>query len=112
MSRFLVLAFWQLSLFAAGTTVRFDPSTPEIGPFPTDFLTVPDPGQKTGLRMNLPVPDCTSQYTACQEAGLIEQLDGYSIRVRVRVRFSGAVNTGTLRDGIFLVALNNLTQDE
>lgn len=112
MSRFLLLALFAPSLFAAGTTVRFDPSTPDTGPFPTDFLTVPDPGQRTGLRMNLPVPDCAPQYTACQEAGLIEQLDGFSIRARARVRFSGPVNTGTLRGGIFFVALENLTRDE
>ena len=110
--RLLVLAVAVPSLFAAGTTVLFDPGTPETGPFPSDFLTLPDPGQRTGLRMNLPVPDCATQYTACQEAGLIEQLDGFSVRARARVRFSGPVNTATLRDGLFFVALDSLTQDE
>lgn len=112
MARLLVVALFARALFAAGTTVLFDPSTPDTGPFPTDFLTLPDPVQKSGLRVNIPVPDCTSQYTACQEAGLADQLDGFSIRARVRVRFSGPVNTATLPSGIFLVALNNVTQDE
>ena len=94
------------------TSVLFDPGTPATGPFPTDFLTTFDALQKTGIRMNLPLPDCTAQYTSCQETGLLEQLDGFSLRARVQVRFSGAVNTATLRDGIFLVALDNLTQDE
>jgi len=112
MRLFLVLGLLGNSVFAAGTTVLFDPSTPQTGPFPTDFLTVLDPAQKTGSRLNIPVPSCASQYTACQEAGLLEQLDGFSLRARAQVRFSGAVNTATLRNGIFFVALDNVTQDE
>jgi hypothetical protein len=109
--RFLVPVFLTSSLFA-GTTVLFDPSSPGTGPFPTDFLTTPDPLQRTNLRIDLPVPSCASQYTACQEAGLLDQLDGFSVRARLQVRFSGPVNTATLRNGIFFVALDNLTQDE
>ncbi|SPE38862.1 hypothetical protein SBA3_2990023 [Candidatus Sulfopaludibacter sp. SbA3] len=60
----------------------------------------------------MPLPPCASQYSACQDTGLEEQLDGFSIRARVTVRFSAAVNTATLRSGIFYVALNNLTQEE
>jgi len=112
MLRLLAVALLARSLAAAGTTVLFDPSTPETGPFPTDFLTLPDPLQKSGLRIDIPVPDCASQYTACQEAGLADQLDGFSIRARVRVRFSADVNTATLPGGVFLVALDNLTTDE
>jgi hypothetical protein len=112
MIRFLVVALAARSLVAAGTTVLFDPSTPDAGPFPTDYLTVPDPAQKSGLRVDIPVPDCNAQYTACQEAGLADQLDGFSIRARARVRFSGPVNTTTLQGGIFFVALENLTRDE
>jgi pimeloyl-ACP methyl ester carboxylesterase len=108
---FLVLGLLAHSLLA-GTTVLFDPSRPETGPFPSDFLTVPDPAQKTGLRLNLPLPDCGLQYTACQEVGLLEQSDGFSIRARAAVRFSAPVNPGTLRNGIFFVALENLAQDE
>ncbi|HEY2015037.1 MAG TPA: Ig-like domain-containing protein [Bryobacteraceae bacterium] len=112
MSRLLLFALVVRSLLAAGTTVLFDPSTPETGPFPADFLTLPDPAQKTGLRIDIPVPDCASQYTACQEAALADQLDGFSIRARIRVRFSAAVKPETLSGGVFLVALDNLTQDE
>ncbi len=108
--------FWVLSLFAPGllaaTTVLFDPSTPATGPFPTDYLTVSDAMQKTGLRLNLPVPSCVAQYTSCQETGLLEQADGFSIRARVQVRFSAPADVTTLRSGMFYVALNNLTADE
>ena len=112
MFRFLALLVCACASQASAASVLFDPSVPATGPFPTDFLTTFDALQKTGIRMNLPLPDCTAQYTACQETGLIEQLDGFSLRPRVQIRFSGAVNTATLRDGIFLVALENLTQDE
>jgi Bacterial Ig-like domain len=112
MARLFLLLMVAPVLAAAGTTVLFDPSAPETGPFPSDFLTLPDPLQKSGVRIDIPLPDCASQYTACQETGLAEQLDGFSIRARIRVRFSGDVNTATLRDGIFLVALDNVTQDE
>ena len=44
-------------LRAAGVTVRFDPGSAEVGPFPSDALTVTDLRQKTGVRVNLPLPD-------------------------------------------------------
>ncbi len=112
MPRSLLLLLIARSLVAAGTTVIFDPAAPSGGPFPTDFLTTPDPFQQTRLRLNLPLPDCDAEYTACQETGLLEQMDGFSLRARARVRFSGPIDTATLREGIFFVALDNLTQDE
>lgn len=109
----LLLSFLLLpSLISAATTVLFDPATPATGPFPTDYLTVPDPQQKTGLRLNLPLPSCDTQYTSCQEAGLLEQLDGFSVRARLTVRFSAPVNPATLSAGMYYVALDNLTQEE
>jgi hypothetical protein len=98
-------------LLQAGTTVAFDPSTPSTGPFPTDFLTVPDAAQRTGLRVNLPLP-CGVPCTASQETAFLNQMDGFSVRPRIRLQFSAPVNTGTLRSGIFFVALENLAQDE
>ena len=112
MHRLLVLLALAAAAAPAATTVLFDPATPATGPFPTDYLTVSDPQQKTGMRLNLPLPDCGRQYTACQETGQFEQMDGYSLRARVTVRFSGPVNTATLRNGMFYVALNNLTSEE
>lgn len=88
---------------AAQVTVRFDADTPEVGPFPTDALTVSDPEQRTGRRVNLPLPDCRTQASTCLELGEINRLDGFHIAPHVRVRFSGAVNPDSLRDGILLV---------
>jgi hypothetical protein len=114
--RRLVLSAVFAAVFApalsAATVVLFDPAAPGTGPFPTDFLTVPDPAQKTGLRMNLPLPDCAAQYTSCQEIGLLEQADGFNLRARANVRFSGPVDTSTLRAGIFFVALDERVPGE
>lgn len=109
--RFLASLLLSGSLYG-GTTVLFDPSSQNVGPFPTDYLTTPDPLQRTNLRINLPVPDCATQFTSCQEGGLLDQLDGFSIRPRLAVHFSGPVNTATLASGVFYIALDNLTGDE
>lgn len=98
-------------LLRAGTTVVFNSADPATGPFPSDLLTVPDASQRTGLRVNLPAP-CGVPCTAAVETGLLNQLDGFSVRPRLRVQFSGPVNTATLPNGVFYVALNNLTHDE
>src|SRR5262245_54943613 len=99
-------------LRGAGVVVRFAPGTPDVGPFPADALTIADAQQKTGRRMNLPLPDCQAQRSACQDVAAINDLDGFSIAPRIQVRFSGAINPDTLREGVFLVVLNNLTGEE
>jgi hypothetical protein len=112
MPRSLLLAILAPALLSAGTTVLYAPLTPATGPFPSDALTVFDPLQKTLLRVNMPVPDCSATYTACQEGGLLDQLDGFSLRARATIRFSAAVNPSTLKGGILFVALDNLTTEE
>jgi hypothetical protein len=94
-------------LALAATTVLYEPLSPETGPFPSDVLTTFDVLQRTGLRLNLPVPDCATRYTECQETAVLDQTDGFSLRPRIRVRFSGPVNTSTLRDGVYLAPLDS-----
>jgi hypothetical protein len=98
--------------YSAGVKVRFDPSTPAVGPFPTDALTVADANQKTGLRIALPMPDCAKEPSTCAELAIVNQLDGFSLTPRLRVRFSAGVNPDTLKDGIFIYWLGNLTTEE
>jgi len=100
------------ALPGAGVTVLFNPTSPEVGPFPTNFLTVSDPAQKTGLRVNLPVPGCQAQPNDCAELALINQLDGFHLHPRLRVRFSGPVNPDTLRGGVYIGWLDKLTDEE
>ncbi len=97
-----------LPLWAAGVKVAFNPMAPEIGPYPTDFLSVADPAQKTGLRINLPLPNCQAEPSTCLEIGLLNQLDGFNVFPRIRVRFSGPVNPDSLRAGVFFVWLDQL----
>lgn len=96
----------------AAVFAQFDPSNPQTGPFPTDFLTVADTTQLTARRVNLPLPDCTAQPSLCDAMALVNQLDGFNVQPRLRVTFSGPVDPATLGKGIFLVALDNLTSDE
>jgi hypothetical protein len=103
----LVLGAGLTVLHAAGVVVRFDPSDPQTGPFPSDALTVPDATQATGRRVNLPLPDCDAQPSLCVELALINQLDGFNVQPRVVVRFSGPIDTNTLRNGIQFIALDS-----
>jgi hypothetical protein len=85
------------ALGAAGVTAHFDPASPEIGPFPTDFLTVVDAAQLTGRRIQLPRPDFPQ----------LNQLDGFNLQPRIRARFSGPIDPDTLRRGVVLVRLGD-----
>ncbi|MDX1980784.1 MAG: Ig-like domain-containing protein [Bryobacteraceae bacterium] len=95
----LLLLLLPLQVFAAGVRVEFDPRTPLVGPFPTDFLT-------SEGRVNLPLPDCATRASDCGEIRLINELDGFSPNGRVTVKFSGPVNPETLRSGIRILWLD------
>src|SRR5262245_61648122 len=40
-------------------------------PFPTDLLTTPDSRQLTGLRVDLPLPDCAEQPSSCGDVAVL-----------------------------------------
>lgn len=93
--------------------MRWDPRNPAIGPFPTDYLTVPDTAQKSGRRVNLPMPsDCAAAPTDCQDISLVNQLDGFQTAPRIRVSFTAPIDVNTLYNSIFYVPLDNLTSEE
>jgi len=96
----------------AAVTVQFNPADPSVGPFPTDYLTVPDPAQKTGVRVNMPLPDCTVQVTDCPTIRLLNNFDGFNLNPRFRVHFSAPVDPNTLGNAIFFIALDNITNEE
>src|SRR5438045_4811644 len=52
---------------AGETQALFDVSTPAGAPFPSDLFTVADPTQNTGLRVNLPMPDCSVRPSHCED---------------------------------------------
>ncbi len=106
----LIFALGAGALAAAGTRVLFDPSDPGTGPFPSNTLTVADPAQRSGRRVNMPFPDCQqlANLAACGEVLAVNQLDGFNPQQRVRVRFSGPVDPETLRAGLAIIWLDPL----
>ncbi len=107
-----LLACLGASFSQAAVFVQFNPAVPAIGPYPTDFLTVPDSNQKSGLRINMPLPDCKAQPGSCSELSLLNTFDGFNLNPRFRVKFSGPIDVNTLKGGIYFVALENKTNDE
>jgi hypothetical protein len=106
----LVLLFIPLPLWCVNTTVLFQPSSPSVGPYPTNALTVQTENQKTGLRINLPLPaGCTVSSTSadCINKQLLNQLDGFSVNPRIMVCFSGPVDVTTLRNGVSITAVDS-----
>jgi len=67
-----------------GGTVRalFDLSHPNGGPFPSDRFTVRDRSHLTGLRVNLPKPDCAERPSDCDAINVINTLDGFNLQPR------------------------------
>lgn len=108
----LLLMFMATTLRAAGVTVLFNPADPATGPYPSEVLTVADSAQKTGRRINLPKTDCAADPLSCIVQPALNQLDGFNLQPRIRVRFSGAIDPATLRNAIFYVALDNLAAGE
>src|SRR3954454_17216069 len=109
------LAFFALILTAplivraADMTLLFQPQDMETGPFPSNFLTEPDPAQKTGLRVKLPgVPACIgSPALSCDGVKtLLNQLDGFSLNPQFRFCFSGPIDPTSIKEGIGVVALS------
>ncbi len=93
-------------MWAANTTVVFQPASPAIGPFPSNALTEPAITQETGLEVNLPLPaGCTVMSTdnGCQNVVQLNNLDGFSINPRITVCFSGPINPNTLAAGITFI---------
>ena len=99
-------------LLASGVTVNWNPQDPTIGPYPTDALTTPDSTQKSGVHINLPMPDCTTAPSDCQDVQLINQLDGFQTAPRITVNFSGPLDVNSIHHAIYYVALDNQTQEE
>jgi hypothetical protein len=98
----------EASLAAAGVRPLFDLSTPATSPFPSDRFTVSDPSHITGVRVNLPKPDCAIQRSECEDVDLLNELDGFNIRPRLSVPFSGPIDVSTVSSQtVFLVNLGN-----
>ena len=80
--------------------------------FPSDFFTVSDSRQNTGLRVNLPKPDCNARPSDCQDIDLLNQLDGFSVQTRLEVPFDEAIDPATVNSStVFFVSLGDVVPE-
>jgi pimeloyl-ACP methyl ester carboxylesterase len=98
---------------AAEVHPLFDLTAPAAGPFPSDQFTVPDPTQNTGLRVNLPKPDCQQRPSDCEDIDVINTLDGFNVQPRLSIPFNGAIDVYSITsETVFLVKLVCRHDDE
>jgi Bacterial Ig-like domain len=70
--------------------------------FPSDSLTVRDPMQLTGRRVNLPLPDCTSNPSDCNTIRQLDQLDGFDLDPRLTLTFDRPVDPSAVAAAVTL----------
>jgi hypothetical protein len=88
--------------------VLFDLDNPAGGPFPSNLFTVPDPGHNTGLRVNLPKPDCGVRVSDCQNIDVLNTLDGFNLQPRLSIPFTGPIDVNSVTsDTVFLLNLGS-----
>src|SRR6266545_3201283 len=86
---------------------RFDLGSVSGAPFPSDIYTVADATQRTGRRVNLPRPDCTTHPSSdCDDIGVLNTLDGFNLLPRISVPFDGDIDPRSVSSSsVFLVEL-------
>ena len=107
--RLILLALVTLTLApatanAAGVAPGFDLSSPSGAPFPTDRYTVADATQLTGVRVDLPKPNCAVRPSDCLDIDVLNTLDGFNLQPRVSIPFTGAIDLASISSStVFLV---------
>src|SRR5712671_6172037 len=73
-------------------------------PFPSNLYSVDDDTQITGLRVDLPKPDCATHPSDCADVDVLDTLDGFNIQPRISIPFSAPIDLSTVSSStIFLV---------
>ena len=94
------------SLAQAAVQPRFDLSSPEGGPFPSNRWTTFDWSQNTGLRVNLPKPDCAVRPSDCADIDVLNTLDGFNIQPRISIPFTGPIDPSSVNSSnVFLISV-------
>src|SRR5215471_9211711 len=115
-------AFWLLGFLisamgnslTAGATVHalFDLQSPTTSPFPSNWFTVTDRSNNTGVRVNLPLPDCAERQSDCEDLAVINALDGFNVQPRLSIPFDGAIDATTVTSRtVFFVRLSSTERD-
>jgi len=94
------------SLALAATHPLFNLQSTTQSPFPSDQFAVLDSEQLTGLRVNLPLPNCGTNPSDCADITLLNQLDGFNLQPRLSIPFDGAIDVNSVNSkNVFLVRL-------
>jgi dienelactone hydrolase len=73
-------------------------------PFPSNLYTTSDRTELTGLRIDLPKPDCATRPSDCADLAILDKLDGFNIQPRISIPFSAPIDLATVSSStIFLV---------
>src|SRR5688572_1592996 len=83
----------------APSALASPPKAEPVAVFPTDTLTVPDPGQLTGRRVALPAEGCGAPIV-CGLVQRLNELDGFDLDPRLSVRFSAPVDPAEIASRI------------
>ena len=76
--------------------------------FPSDQLTAADPRQLTGRRIRLSLVNCSQAPSTCDEIGLLNGLDGWSVNPRMTLAFTGRVSLDSItRSSVFVLPLGD-----
>ena len=108
-------AFLTPALALAETHPLFNLQSNTQSPFPSDRFTAFDSQQLTGLRVNVPLPNCATNPSDCADLTLLNQLDGFNLQPRLSVPFDGAIDVTTVNSNtVFLIKLpgRGLGEDE
>jgi Bacterial Ig-like domain len=98
---FRAALFAAIALVAPGVALA---GTSVGQPFPSNLHTVSDESQLTGLRIDLPRPDCAARPSDCADIAVLNTLDGFNVQPRISVPFSGPIDlTSVSSSTIFLV---------
>jgi hypothetical protein len=94
------------ALALAETHPLFNLQSTAQSPFPSDRFTAFDSQQLTGLRVNVPLPNCATNPSDCADLTLVNQLDGFNPQPRISIPFDGAIDVSTVNSStVFLVQL-------
>ncbi|HEY2498756.1 MAG TPA: hypothetical protein VGK24_16975 [Candidatus Angelobacter sp.] len=101
------------ALAAAATHPLFNLQSTTQSPFPSDRFTTFDRQQLTGLRVNVPLPNCATNPSDCADITLLNQLDGFNLQPRLSIPFDGAIDVSTVNSNtVFLVRLRGRGLDD
>jgi hypothetical protein len=94
------------AMASAATHPVFNLQSTTQSPFPSDRFTVLDFQQRTGLRVNMPLPNCATNPSDCADLTLLNQLDGFNLQPRISIPFDGAIDVNSVNSSnVFLVQL-------